>query len=109
MKITTVTNAFFKAEFSELKKQEEFINLTKDRLRMIVSLMLIKAFGNDQGETQWNIIKNRIEDIKTRLDKHQGRMEALTERRLAEQKARDAFASAGTGGATSKDNDDMHL
>ena len=107
---TTITNAFFKAEFAELKKQEELINFTKDRLRMIVSLMLIKAFGNEQGDTQWNIIKNRIEDIKTRLDKHQGRIEALTEQRLAEQRARDSFAGAVSGGgATSKDNDDMHL
>ena len=110
MKVTLITNAIFKAEFAELKKQEELINLTRDRLKMIVALIMVKAFGNEQGETQWNTIKNLIEDIKTRVDKNQGRIEALTEQRLAEQRARDFFASAGTvGGATSKDNDDMHL
>ena len=76
----------------ELKKHEDMIHMVKERLRILTTYMYVKGFANEFGETQWRIVKVRIEDIKSEREKQQGRVEALTEQRAAEQRAREAFA-----------------
>ena len=74
----------------------------KERLKLLSNLIMTREFSNDFGEVQWHVIKSHIETIKIKRDKHQGRLEALAEQKMAEQKALDAFS-----GATGKAADEM--
>ena len=100
MKYNTLTNLLFKNEFTELKKHEDMINLVKERLRILTKYMFVNGFANEFGETQWSIAKVRIEDMKSERDKQQGRIEALTEQRAAEQRAREAFSGLSSAVVT---------
>ena len=74
----------------------------KERLKLLSNLILTREFSNECSEVQWHVIKSHIETIKTKRDEHQGRLEALVEQNMAEQKALDAFS-----GATGKAADEM--
>ena len=76
------------------------INLVKERLRILTKYMFVKGFANEFGETLWSIAKVRIEDMKSERDKQQGRIEALTEQRAAEQRAREAFSGLNSAVVT---------
>ena len=74
----------------------------KERLKLMSNLILTREFSNECGEVQWHVIKSHIESIKSKRDKHQGRLEALAEQKMAEQKVRDALC-----GATGRAADEM--
>ena len=83
LKNNTVANTIFKSELSNLKKHEELVNLMKERLKLMSNLILTREFSNECGEVQWHVIKSHIEIIKIKRDKHQGRLEALAEQKIA--------------------------
>ena len=74
--------------------------MVKERLRILTKYMFVKGFANELGETQWSIVKVRIEDIKSERDKQQGRVEALTEQGTAERRAREAVSGLNSATAT---------
>ena len=79
LKVATFKNLLFKAETKQLVTKTKSIEVMKVALLVASKLLLTKTYGNENGNIQWAVMKETIEDVKKEMDKAAGREEARAE------------------------------